>query len=67
MAKKIRKDIENVKKGDSAIVANKSGIKYEGEIISLGSKNIKLKVQSTMYGEAILKLPRIGIEAFIRN
>lgn len=61
----IRKDVENVKIGDKAVVLNESGNPYEGEIVSLGSKNVKIKTQSSMYGEQIISLPRNKIKAFI--
>ncbi len=64
---KIRKDIENVKKGDNVLVESDSGIKYEGVLVSKGSKNIKIKTQSETYGEQILTFPTSNLQAFIQT
>ncbi len=53
-------DLNTLSVGDYAMFggSKKYPATYTGQVVSVGSKNIKLKVKSDMYGERILPFPR---------
>ena len=55
-SRKIQKDGSLLKAGDYAVF-NHKGTFYEGEVASVGKKNVKLKTHSNMYGKQMITLP----------
>lgn len=54
----IIRDVTQLRKGDYAAIGHTTNPAiYKGEVVSIGRKNVKLKTQSTMYGEQITTLP----------
>lgn len=52
---------DNVAKGAHVAVRHDNGVLYQGEIVGIGPKNVKVKTQSDMYGETVLTFPRKDI------
>ena len=54
-------DAANVRKGDDVVVSHSNGIPYKGEVVSIGPKNVKIRTNGGMGGEAVLTFPRSEI------
>lgn len=52
--------------GDYVAVKSESGIAYEGEVTSIGSKNIKIKTKSDIYGEQELSFPKDNVVVHVK-
>lgn len=54
-----------ITKGGEVVISHPNGVKYRGEVVSVGTKNIKIKSNHSIYGEQVLTFPRsqvIGVK-----
>ena len=57
----VKSDGSKINIGEEIIVSHSSGIPYKGKVVSIGTKNVVIKTQGGMGGEAELKFPRSEI------